>query len=405
MDPDKPALAPPPGIQSNFDNPPNENVQAHIGIAICIFIVFVGGSLRAYSKIVCMKQVRLEDYVGLVALAPYIAFIYGVYNLMQTVGIYVHQWNVRASEAPAALYIVYVNTSLFQATMATIKSAILLEWMHIFVPHGTKTNHGISSVVFPARKDLAPDNAREVLQHQSALRQQCHVKPSFGYYHPRTSSEDNMEAQNVDAEENRGIPCICCWGDVWIPKSFTVQLKYDTDASYSATLVGGARLARAVIYYLSNDNIYNVSAVFLWCTAELSTSFLVFCLPAIPKIFSSDNWISQLASRLQSRLSFLKTRTTNASGNRKASTWKSSAFSGGSTSEAGWDQPPHLAYEQHGFVSYYADPNNPNAIRSYVHYNPNLQPPGPYYQAPWPSVPSVAMNRHNPTTSWYEEGP
>lgn len=61
MDPDKPALAPPPGIQSNFDNPPNGNVEAHIGIAICIFIVFVGGSLRAYSKIVCMKQVRLED--------------------------------------------------------------------------------------------------------------------------------------------------------------------------------------------------------------------------------------------------------------------------------------------------------------------------------------------------------
>jgi hypothetical protein len=61
MDLNKPALKPPPGIESNFDNPPNGNVQAHIGIAICIFVVFAGASLRAYSKIFCMKQVHLED--------------------------------------------------------------------------------------------------------------------------------------------------------------------------------------------------------------------------------------------------------------------------------------------------------------------------------------------------------
>ena len=183
-------------------------------------------------------------------------------------------------------------------------------------------------------------------------------------------------------------------------------LTSDADAPCSATLVGGARLARAVIYYLSNDNIYNVSAVFLWCTAELSTSFLVFCLPAIPKVFSSDNWITQLASRLHSRLSFLKTRTTTTSGtNPKASTWMSSGFSGGSISESGWDQRPHLAYEQHGFVSYYAAPDNPNAIKSYVHSDSNPPPPGPYIQAPWPSVPSIVTTRHNPSTSWYEAGP
>jgi hypothetical protein len=61
MDPNKPALKPPPGTVSNFDNPPNGNVEAHFGIAIGIFIVFAGASLRAYSKIVCFRRVRIED--------------------------------------------------------------------------------------------------------------------------------------------------------------------------------------------------------------------------------------------------------------------------------------------------------------------------------------------------------
>jgi hypothetical protein len=61
MDPNKPALKPPPGIVSNFDDPPNGNIQAHFGIAISVFLVFTGASLRAYSRLFCMKQVKLED--------------------------------------------------------------------------------------------------------------------------------------------------------------------------------------------------------------------------------------------------------------------------------------------------------------------------------------------------------
>lgn len=61
MDANRPALQPPPGIEPDFDNPPNRNVEAHFGISICIFIVFTGVALRAYSKIFCMRQVHLED--------------------------------------------------------------------------------------------------------------------------------------------------------------------------------------------------------------------------------------------------------------------------------------------------------------------------------------------------------
>jgi hypothetical protein len=84
------------------------------------------------------------------------------------------------------------------------------------------------------------------------------------------------------------------------------------------------------MYYLSNDNIYNISAVFVWCTAELSVAFLVFCLPAIPKVFSGDNWIKQFAAFWHLRSSFVKDQSNGAfDSDQKDLTWDSSKYNGG----------------------------------------------------------------------------
>jgi hypothetical protein len=61
MEQNQPALSPPPGVVPNFDDPPNGNVQAHFGIAISLVLVASSASLRAYSRIFCIKQVKLED--------------------------------------------------------------------------------------------------------------------------------------------------------------------------------------------------------------------------------------------------------------------------------------------------------------------------------------------------------
>lgn len=61
MDPNRPGLEPPEGVIPNFDNPPNDNGQANAGIVICLLLVFTSVSLRAYSKLFCVKQVHFED--------------------------------------------------------------------------------------------------------------------------------------------------------------------------------------------------------------------------------------------------------------------------------------------------------------------------------------------------------
>ncbi|KAI0534774.1 hypothetical protein GGR58DRAFT_515861 [Xylaria digitata] len=404
MDFDTPALEPPPGVQPNFDNPPNGNIQTHFGLAICIFLVFTGASLRAYSKIFCMKQVHLEDYVGLLALAPYIGFVYGVYHLMRTTGIYVHQWNIRASTVPSALYIVYVNTSLFQATIGTVKTAILLDWTRIFVPRGTRTSFWWTCQIVM----WANIAYYIVVTITSAISCFPHEK----IWHPTTPGTcfNTRVFFVTNASLNLAsdililvLPHRVIW-NLKMSRQKKIGVSLVFAVGVIACLVGGTRLSRGVIYYLSNDNLYNVSAVFLWCTAELSISFLVFCLPPSRKIFSGNNWIKQCTARLHLRLSPQKIRLTNSPEvSQNPSTWNSSGFSRGPTLEAGWDQPPSEPKPGQAQAASHAtlELHAPKAMKHCVLCTTSRGAPDPHMRDTWPHVWST---RHDPATSWYEEG-
>jgi hypothetical protein len=56
-----PALPPPPGVLSDFDDPPNGNAEGASIMAICLFAVAVSGLMRIYSRIFVVKRARVED--------------------------------------------------------------------------------------------------------------------------------------------------------------------------------------------------------------------------------------------------------------------------------------------------------------------------------------------------------
>lgn len=56
-----PALAPPPGVIPNLDNPPNSNTLAlAVGIS-CICVSTIAVVLGTYSKLRLMKNLHIED--------------------------------------------------------------------------------------------------------------------------------------------------------------------------------------------------------------------------------------------------------------------------------------------------------------------------------------------------------
>ena len=56
-----PAMSPPPGVTPNLDNPPNRNTMAMVVSVFCIVLVTLAASARAYSRLVLLKHVKLED--------------------------------------------------------------------------------------------------------------------------------------------------------------------------------------------------------------------------------------------------------------------------------------------------------------------------------------------------------
>ena len=58
---DGPALEPPPGLESNFDNPTNHNSLV-LGVTIaCLVLATSSGIIRIYSGVFVKKAVHVED--------------------------------------------------------------------------------------------------------------------------------------------------------------------------------------------------------------------------------------------------------------------------------------------------------------------------------------------------------
>lgn len=61
MDPNGPALAPPPGVVPNFDNPPNNNPLAIGVITACAAVSTLCLVLRGYTRVFLLKKVQIEE--------------------------------------------------------------------------------------------------------------------------------------------------------------------------------------------------------------------------------------------------------------------------------------------------------------------------------------------------------
>lgn len=58
---DAPALQPPAGTQTDFDNPPNRNIIPQAVIPICLILVISTIIFRAYARVFLLKRINVDD--------------------------------------------------------------------------------------------------------------------------------------------------------------------------------------------------------------------------------------------------------------------------------------------------------------------------------------------------------
>ncbi|KAI1386461.1 uncharacterized protein F4822DRAFT_444849 [Hypoxylon trugodes] len=99
---DSPALLPPTGVDPSFENPPNNNGLAIAIITVTLALVVPAVMIRVWSRTILLRKVKVEDFLTLTAFGT------------------------------------YVGTNFYLGAILSIKTAILLEWLRIFVPLGTR---------------------------------------------------------------------------------------------------------------------------------------------------------------------------------------------------------------------------------------------------------------------------
>lgn len=59
-----PAMIPPPGVTSQFDDPPNLEQLTIAVFTICIFVATIAVVLRMWTKLLIIRQTTLDDCIS-----------------------------------------------------------------------------------------------------------------------------------------------------------------------------------------------------------------------------------------------------------------------------------------------------------------------------------------------------
>ncbi|KAI0384269.1 hypothetical protein F5Y04DRAFT_249404 [Hypomontagnella monticulosa] len=282
-----PALQPPPGIESSFDNPPNKNIATYIVLSFSLFLITIAIGGRIGIRLF-LKKLFIGDYLLILAYAVYVASSAFCYRTTISPGSFVHQWDIRLADTTSYLYSVSIMSDLYFVGTALVKVIILLEWARIFAPTGKRSPlfwaiHFLiwANIIFYICMIIVYNIAcvpHEYLWNKFIHGDCSRVNTGLG----------NLVASIFNLMTDVLIFLIP-QKTIWKLNTST-ERKIGISATFAVGFLGVAaaivRLTMTVIRSGSPDYTYNFSSVLLCSFVETTCAFLVVCIPAFPKAFT-----------------------------------------------------------------------------------------------------------------------
>lgn len=296
---DGPSLAPPTGTISNFNNPLNENRVAYAIVGLCLGLSTVFLFLRAYATFTYLKGPYLSDYVITVGYIFHIAICSTTLVESNYLGLFVHMWDIRLRDLPHMLYLFLVGSNLFAIASGFIKAAIILEWLRIFVPGGTR------NTFFWAAHIILWVNG--ILNVVALIVFNLTCVPHEKIWNRLMVPGNCIKGHAVEitgAATNLGVDLLI----LLLPQRVIWALRISTNkririsAVFAVGLLGcvaaSFRLVESIQYAISPDVTYTFSALSLAAIGETTAGILVFSVPTAPKAFAA---LGRLTSFVPSR--------------------------------------------------------------------------------------------------------
>ncbi|CAI6091643.1 hypothetical protein V2G26_010209 [Clonostachys chloroleuca] len=279
-----PALAPPEGIIPNLEHPPNQNALTH-AVTTLLFILSTGfAALHAFTCIARKKQAKWTDYVALLAYLFFVGYIIVTYWLIVTQGYFVHQWDMSVRTFLDLLLIVHIASHFYSIVMAAMKTVILVEWIQIFVPRGTRNGFVYTSWMAIA-VNLTFYIIAIILLNVSARP----YRRNFNFTVPGVTHFNSSTTIVAGAAINVVLDLVI----LVIPQRIIWRLKMKKAKKIGVSLIfligilgciaGICRLAYSIVFFKSSDVSYAIPPMSLWCIAEMTCAIIIYCAPSVPR--------------------------------------------------------------------------------------------------------------------------
>ncbi|KAI1818380.1 hypothetical protein GGS20DRAFT_286605 [Poronia punctata] len=292
---DEPALSPPEGVTPNFDHPPNEDAVYIFTLVLCLSLTLVTVIIRLYVKFCKTRTAHVGDYLIIPAFGLFILVIEGSFKrIAWGPGLFVHQWDQRNRDMYSYLFLTQVGTIFYGASILLFKTAILIEWLHLFVPRGVRNRFYWTCYAMMAV---------HITFYTSVL-----VAMNLACTPHRRIWDKTVPGHCIDIKAihliSAVINLVLDLAILAVPQRVVWKLnilrrrKVAVSAMFaigigkkqinSGVITVALRIQALFRWISTGDMTYHFSAISLWATAEITVAILILCVPSVPSAFCRE---------------------------------------------------------------------------------------------------------------------
>ncbi|ELQ41208.1 hypothetical protein OOU_Y34scaffold00290g5 [Pyricularia oryzae Y34] len=249
-----PALAPPNGTVSNFENPPNQNALAIGVMSTCVAVASLCLFIRAYLAILA-RRVTIAEGMIVVGYGCYVGWSYCCFEMVYLPGLFVHQWDVVMRDMIPLVYTTFSIVIIVMLNLVCIPNASIY--------------------------DLTVAGECNLDKHAMEL--------ASASLHLFTDVVMLFLPQKV------------IWGlNMSVKKKLGVAGVFGLGVLAVISAIN--RVAVTVTYADAADVTYTLGPVVFWAFAEMTCGFVISCLPAAPKLVREHRVFHRIKAKLGMKL-------------------------------------------------------------------------------------------------------
>lgn len=306
--------------------PPDAHPAGDIGNHVLPeVIIIVSGVLVLLAVIVrliarqMMQKLGIADLLLVISLAFFISHHYNAYQVAIYPGLGVHQWEFNPELAAKSRYNFKLGSVTFGLNIVFLKIAILLDWLHTFVPTGTRNK------LFWILVTLIGANAVFYFIGTFIEAFQCPTEDIGTSRCNIDVAKYNVASGIINVVSDLTIlvaPHLVIW-KLNMSRTRKMGVSILFLIGFLATGSAIARVVEVSRAYSTGDILFYSVTINLWAIAEETFGYLVIGVPAIPKVFRDCACARHLGSLARSRAA--KGPSNPSAYAPRGSTWPSSA--------------------------------------------------------------------------------